>query len=160
MKLKIKKWKPYLLICLVAILISCNENRNNKTKQGSGADTSKKKITSHVNEIAQNTAHSKKDLTKSKSKSFVISCGGGCAMTYNVKNIDQTSSTLIKVTFEVDTYIDEEPSETFDETYIFSYNNDHQIEKITRENERENVLDNLIGAAQQTFKDFAAELIN
>lgn len=155
MRFKIKRWKPYM-ICIAMFLLSCNEN----TKKKQDSITPKKEIIAYQNQIAKNTSGAKKDFTKLKSKSFVISCGGGCAMTYDVKKISQTNALVIRVTFKVAMYIDQEPSETFEEIYIFSYHNDHKIEKITRENEKENILENLTGGAQQTFKGFAEELID
>jgi hypothetical protein len=67
--------------------------------------------------IKNNT--SERNFNDMKSRNFVISCGTGCAMTHNVKEIKKIDQVSIEVTFEVKTYIDEEQMETFDETYIF-----------------------------------------
>lgn len=146
-------WKLYLLIVAAVVIISCNERK--KSEQKPVVDT----IENRQRAKEKEAANSKKDFSRIKKQSFVISCGSGCAMTYNVKDINQLNATSIRVVFDVDTYIDEEQTENLVETYIFDYNSEHNIEKITREGENENVLDNLIGGAQQTFKEFAAELI-
>jgi len=153
MKLRVINWKLYLLIVPAVVIISCNERK--KSEQKTVVDT----LENRPRVKEKGAANSKKDFSRIKKQSFAISCGSGCAMTYNVKDVYQLNATSIQVVFEVDTYIDEEQTENFVETYIFDYNNEHNIEKITREGENENVLDNLIGGAQQTFKEFAAELI-
>jgi len=146
-------WKLYVLIVAAVVIISCNERK--KSEQKPVIDT----IENRPRVKEKGAVNSKKDFSRIKKQSFAISCGSGCAMTYNVKDINQLNTTSIRVVFEVDTYIDEEQTENLVETYIFDYNSEHSIEKITREGENENVLDNLIGGAQQTFKEFAAELI-
>lgn len=102
---------------------------------------------------------SKRDFSKLKNRSFVISCGTGCAMTHNVKKIKQINPLSIEVTFEIDMYINEEHSETFDDTFIFKYNNSNKLEKITREGETENALETFVGSAKESFEEFGAELI-
>lgn len=146
-------WKLSLLLVAAVVIISCKERK--KSEQKPVIDT----IENRPRATEKEAANSKKDFSRIKKQSFVISCGSGCAMTYNVKDINQLNATSIRVVFDVDTYIDEEQTENLVETYILDYNSEHNIEKITREGENENVLDNLIGGAQQTFKEFAAELI-
>lgn len=146
-------WKLYLLIVAAVVIISCKERK--KSEQKPVIDI----IENRPRAKEKEAANSKKDFSRIKKQSFAISCGSGCAMTYNVKDINQLNATSIRVVFDVDTYIDEEQTENLVETYIFYYNSELNIEKITRESENENVLDNLIGGAQQTFKEFAAELI-
>lgn len=103
---------------------------------------------------------SKRDFSKVKNQSFVISCGTGCAMTHNIKKVEEINPKSIKVTFEIHTYIDQEQTETFDEIYTFYYDNAKILKKITREGETENVLDNLMGSAKQSFEEFAVKLVN
>lgn len=103
---------------------------------------------------------SKRDFSKVKNQSFVISCGTGCAMTHNVKDIKQINPSTIKVTFEVDMYMDEELSETFEENYTFYYDSSDNLKKITREGDKENALEFFIGGAKQSFEEFAMRLVN
>ncbi|KFC18485.1 hypothetical protein [Chryseobacterium sp. FH1] len=103
---------------------------------------------------------SKRDFSKVKNQSFVISCGTGCAMTHNIKKVEEINPKSIKVTFEIDTYIDQEQTETFDEIYTFYYDNAKILKKITREGEAENALDNFMGSAKQSFEEFAVKLAN
>lgn len=97
-----------------------------------------------------------KDFTKAKKQSFVISCGGGCAMTYNVKNIEQINEVSIKVKFQVQMYIDENPTETYEETYIFNYGN---INTIINAKTNENIRDNFSENGIQYFEEFGAKLM-
>lgn len=91
--------------------------------------------------------------------SLVLSCGSGCAMTYNATKITQTGLD-IKVTFTIDMYIDEVVSDTYDETYIFSYDDSYRLEKIVKVgDEKENFLETQSVDNQKSFTDFAKELV-
>ncbi|MCU7619028.1 hypothetical protein NZ698_17760 [Chryseobacterium sp. PBS4-4] len=98
-------------------------------------------------------------ILKEVPQSFVVSCGSGCAMTYNVKNVTSTGQ-IKKVDFGVDTYIDEVLSETNQESYLFFYDQFNKIEKIQHEGEKENILENLIPDVVESFKDFANSLVS
>lgn len=90
-----------------------------------------------------------------KNQNFVISCGSGCAMTHNVKEIKKINKVSIEVTFDVQTYIDGEETETFDETYIFTYGN---INTVQNKNSSEYIENTLPESAQKSFKDFGTKL--
>lgn len=109
------------------------------------------------------TISPKKSLSTSKvikgiNKSFVLNCGSGCAMTYTAENI---SSELprIKVKFKIETYLDEKLSDTYYDVYIFNYDNLNNIIKIESEGKNENILENLLPDAQESFKKFSIDLI-
>ncbi|SHE68858.1 hypothetical protein SAMN04488522_101922 [Pedobacter caeni] len=89
---------------------------------------------------------------------MVISCGSGCAMSYSPENISSNDAT-IKVKFRVEMFIDESVSDTYDETYIFSYDASNNLEKVQQEGKSENVLENLMPAAQDSFRKFGENLI-
>jgi hypothetical protein len=102
----------------------------------------------------------KRDFSKLKNQNFVLSCGTGCAMTHNVKDIEQINSSSIKVTFEVEMYVNEELTETFDESYIFDYDNSNKLKKVAREGENENLLETFfMGGAKDSFKEFGTKLM-
>ena len=107
-----------------------------------------------------NSNFSVRDFSRMKNQSFVISCGTGCAMTHNVKKINQINPSSIEVTFEIEMYINEELTETFDETYTFKYKDSNVLEKITREGETENAMETFVGSAKKSFQDFGTKLIN
>ncbi|MCS3868584.1 hypothetical protein J3D55_001500 [Chryseobacterium ginsenosidimutans] len=92
------------------------------------------------------------------SQSFVLSCGSGCAMTYVSENITGNLPEL-KVKFKVEMYVDEKLSDTYNEVYIFSYDQSNQIEDVHLEGKNENVLKTLLPTAQISFRDFAKELV-
>ncbi|REC61966.1 hypothetical protein DRF65_13140 [Chryseobacterium pennae] len=91
--------------------------------------------------------------------SLVLSCGSGCAMTYNATKITQTGLN-IKVIFTVDMYIDEVISDTYDEAYIFSYDDSYRLKKIVKVgDEEESFLETQSVDNQKSFTDFAKELV-
>jgi hypothetical protein len=110
-------------------------------------------------EKAQGNISNPQKTTTENNKSFVISCGSGCAMTYTAENILQNGTTSIKVKFKVEMYTDEQLSDTYYETYFFSYSKNKEIEKINLEGKNENILSNLMPNAQDSFREFATEII-
>lgn len=74
----------------------------------------------------------KEPITDMESSSFTLSCGSGCSVTYNAENISQ-DKTSVKVKFRVDSYINDEQTETNYETCLFYYNNNGEIDKIINE---------------------------
>ncbi|SFI05099.1 hypothetical protein [Halpernia frigidisoli] len=94
-----------------------------------------------------------------ENESFVISCGTGCAMTYNVKKITQINSNTVKVVFQIEQYIDEELTETYDETYIFRNDQNNTIEMVTDNGKNENIKEMLFGGALQSFQNFGKKLM-
>ena len=101
-----------------------------------------------------------RDFSKLKNQNFVLSCGTGCAMTHNVKDIKQINPSTIKVTFEVEMYVNEELTETFDDSFLFYYDNSNKLKKVTREGENENLLETFfMGGAKESFEEFGAKLM-
>lgn len=126
------------LILISLFSLSCKEDNSKQTQNISNPQTTNVEI----------------------DNSFVISCGSGCAMTYTAENILQNDATSIKVKFKVEMYTDEQLSDSYYEDYLFSYNKNKEIEKITIEGKNENILSNLMPDAQDSFREFAAEIIN
>ncbi len=50
--------------------------------------------------------------------SFVLSCGSGCALTYNTSEINQNEE-WVTIKFKVETYVNEELADDHFETYQF-----------------------------------------
>ncbi len=90
--------------------------------------------------------------------SFVLSCGSGCAMTYTAEKV-QRNLPRITVTFKVEMFLDEQLSDTYYETYVFSYTPVGRITNIYPKGKSEYVLKNGLPATQKSFRDFADELI-
>ncbi|MDR4951331.1 hypothetical protein REB14_03905 [Chryseobacterium sp. ES2] len=129
--------KPFLIL-ISLFSLSCKEDNSKQT---------------------QNISNSQKTNVEIN-KSFVISCGSGCALTYTAENILQNDDTSIKVKFKVEMHTDEKLSDSYYENYLFSYDKNKEIEKITIEGKNENILSNLMPDAQDSFREFAAEIIN
>lgn len=91
-------------------------------KKTSISDTSKTESTSRIQDKVNY-------LSNIDNKSFVVSCGGGCAMTYTAEDIKKNNSSLL-VKFKVEMYVDEQLSDTYNETYLFSYDESNTIKKI------------------------------
>ncbi|MFS4474554.1 hypothetical protein [Chryseobacterium sp. T20] len=125
-----------------------------------GCKKDPQKITPKTSEIqqTQNISNSQKTNVEID-KSFVISCGSGCAMTYTAENILQNDDTSIKVKFKVEIHTGEQLSDSYYENYLFSYDKNKEIEKITIEGKLENILSNLMPDAQDSFREFATEII-
>jgi len=93
-----------------------------------------------------------------ENKSFTISCGGGCAIAYTAIEVQKTGSSF-KVRFSVDNYTDEVLSETFEESYIFSYDKFGNINTITGDGETQNLLETLPESAKKSFEEFGKDII-
>jgi hypothetical protein len=91
----------FSLFCFLLIIIGCKKGEvNAQIKE------SQKKIKQHTqNETAAVNADN-------GNWSFVLSCGSGCAMTYNTESITGNLPEM-KVTFNVDMYVDEKLSDTY-----------------------------------------------
>jgi hypothetical protein len=99
----------------------------------------------------------KRGFSEMKNRSIVVSCGTGCAMTYNPREIKQVSPTTISVTFEVETHMDEQSVETFSETYLF--HRDHSMQIIGADGTVEDFTKNISESALLSFREFGEELI-
>lgn len=144
--------KILLLNIFMLLFIACKKNLD-KQNTYSVLDTSKvNKIEPLPNKINY--------LEKVQNKSFVISCGSGCAMTYTAEQIIREKYSSIKVKFKVEMYINEVLSDTYNENYLFIYDKFNVIEKILFGDTKRNALETLPTSAQKSFRDFSKELIN
>ncbi|MBF8457984.1 hypothetical protein IV494_12430 [Kaistella sp. G5-32] len=91
-------------------------------------------------------------------RSFVISCGSGCAMTYSAIDIKRNSGN-ISVIFSVDNYIDEVLTDTFEDEFIFTYDDSNSLKKITQKGDKEDFLKTQSASSQKSFEKFATDLI-
>ncbi|WP_141248191.1 hypothetical protein, partial [Flavobacterium sp. ACN2] len=141
--------KNLVLGLLLILILGCKEN------------TSKHDSKNLVDTLKVNNSKILSDTKETKNtinKSFVISCGSGCAMTYTAESI-QSEAPTIKVKFKVEMYLNEKVSDTYYEVYIFKYDTSNNIIKIQPEGKNENVLENLLPDAQESFKKFSIDLI-
>lgn len=98
------------------------------------------------------------DLENWPYRSFVLSCGSGCAMTYSAIDLKRNSGN-ISVIFSVDNYIDEVLTDTFEDDFVFTFDHENSLKKITRKGEKEDFLSTQSTNSQKSFKKFAADLI-
>ena len=89
---------------------------------------------------------------------MVISCGSGCAMQYNVRQIEAYKS-KIKVEFSVQIFEDEKETDHYMEDYFFFFNQENKLLKIIRDGETENFLETQMPNSKREFKSFAQRLI-
>lgn len=90
-------------------------------------------------------------------KSFVYSCGSGCAMRYTIEEINHINQSSILVKFKVLMFINEEVSDTFLVDYDFTFDKSNTLEKIL--NEDKDVMDNLKPEMKQDFINLSKTLI-
>jgi hypothetical protein len=146
-----KRNKILILIASLILIIGCRKNiTENETNLKNTLKTG----------ISNSVLLAANKIENNNVKSFVISCGSGCAMTYNTENIININHSSKKVKFKVDMYVDEQLSDTYYETYIFSYDGSNKINKIQQEGKNENILETLVPEAQRSFKDFGNGLIH
>ncbi|WP_294304179.1 hypothetical protein [uncultured Chryseobacterium sp.] len=99
-----------------------------------------------------------KDRVAGAYESFVLSCGSGCAMRYTAEKVQRNLS-RITVIFKVEMYLDEQLSDTYDETYIFTYEPSGRIRDVRLKGKNEDVLKAGLPGTQRSFRDFAGELM-
>lgn len=122
----------------------------------------KKEVSAQTSSVISDTAKTEKSkasgninyLEKIQEKSFVVSCGGGCAMTYTATDVQKIDSNF-NVKFSVEMYVNEVLSETYNETYLFVYDKSGSIDKIIPEGKKENALDTLPDGAKRSFIEFS-----
>ena len=97
-------------IMIISFAVSCKRNVNAKERMP-------------INQRIVKSLENKKDTKQNKNTiSFTISCGSGCAMTYNEKS-RKTFDNYCDVTFDVTMYQDEEITDSYKETYKILFNN-------------------------------------
>lgn len=89
---------------------------------------------------------------------MVISCGSGCAMQYNVIQIEGNQS-KIKVEFSVQMFEDEKETDHYLENFLFYYNKENKLLKIIRDGEKESFLETQMPNSQREFRNFAQRLM-
>ncbi|SNV34687.1 Uncharacterised protein [Chryseobacterium taklimakanense] len=139
-----------ILYILFSLFIGCKKNEKNQNTT-SVLDTKKVRKTDALNNKIN-------AVEKIRDKSFVISCGTSCAMTYSAEQIIKNNS-IFKVKFNVDNYINEELADTYKETYSFIYDKSNNIDKILLEGTNQNALETLPYGAKESFIEFSKQLL-
>lgn len=91
------------------------------------------------------------------SKSFVISCGSGCAITYSEYKVI-TNDSATEVVFKVEMYSDEKLTEESFETYVFSCDNSEKASQITLKGDNDYNIKNQLPAIQENLRFYANQL--
>lgn len=163
--------KTNICLLLFLVFVSCknDESKNKSVSQQNAGQIEDEKIDQnndknhHENSISTDKLsedNSASLFNKMKDESFVVSCGTGCALTYNIKNITELDVNTIKVTFNIDNYINEELTESFDETYLFHRENSKLIERLTAENKKENLEKITLSGMFLSFQEFGKKLFH
>ena len=98
------------------------------------------------------------DSTQQKEKqSFVLSCGSGCAMTYDEENTI-SSRTSYTAKFKVTIYIDEVVADEYLETYVFNCDESGNLKNAHLEGEDENLLQNKDSVIRGELRKYGEEL--
>jgi len=141
--------KMLFISAIFALFLSCNRVTDQKK------DLSKVEADITINKEIR---FDKSLLKNMKESSFVISCGSGCAMQYNVKEIEGNRS-KVKVQFSVQQFEDEQETDNYVEEFFFYYNNQNTLLKIIRAGETESFLATQMPNSQIEFKKFGTQLI-
>ncbi len=136
-----------LVLSLLIIASGCENHKEKKVRVNTAE---KKPDSAHNNDNTEKT-------TSADLPSFVLSCGSGCAMTYTADSI-WGHLPDIKVKFNVEMFVDEQLTDTYNEIYVFSYDSSHKISAVHPEGNKDDVLKTLMPNAQQSFREFANEL--
>ena len=104
------KTNKIILTCFIILFAGCKKNNVSATKKIETIDSVQEK----------NLVNKDEDIENNNNKSFVISCGSGCAMTYNVKAIEDLEKfkkvkVIMSESYENDRQIPEA-------TWSFEYN--------------------------------------
>nr|AIW81373.1 hypothetical protein [uncultured bacterium TB306_p] len=113
-----------------------------------------KKTNVHITDSINKNLEKQREF---ESKSFVISCGSGCAMSYNAVEI-VCHENNIEVKFKVEMYVDEALSDTYYETFIFSFTDSNKLIKVNKKGNTEDFLKTQMPAAQETFLNFGESI--
>ena len=140
--------KPILILFLFSVCFACQEKAPVKTNP--------KSSDSIIVEKDEPPKAAANYLENIPSRSFVLSCGSGCAMTYTAKEIEKEGSAF-QVKFDVQMYVDEVESDSFEETYEFYYK-DKQLDKVVKEGEKSDFLQTQMPESQRSFKEFGQQL--
>ncbi|MCD8418542.1 hypothetical protein J2Q11_12880 [Tenacibaculum finnmarkense genomovar finnmarkense] len=97
-------------------------------------------------------------LSNRKIKSITHSCGGGCAITYNEKNIS-IDDFSIKVEYDAITYINERIEEKFSGSFYVKCNPQKKADFVYYKDEpNKNVLDVKVNSISESFQRYSDEL--
>lgn len=140
----------YLVVSIFLFAVSCKKETSKTITNNINSDTSRA--------TKKENADSFDKVNGFVKESFVISCGSGCAISYSPESIKQINNSM-DVTFNVKMYEDEKITDTYDEAYIFSYNDFGKLDKIVKKGESEDFLGTLMPDAQQSFLDFGNNLM-
>ena len=141
----------YFILCFLSFTIGCKIDKSKQQQKITQADTlkvgSQKEIKSEVN-----------DIDSFIKESIVISCGSGCALSYSPEKITRRGNDLV-VEFKVLMYEDELIKDTYEQTFIFSYDNLNGLEKIAKDGEVEDFFESQMPNTRKSFKSFGENLI-
>lgn len=126
--------KIILSIFTLLLLISCKKESvaDNFTENKSIVDSltdSKKASSNHINNQS----------IEELNKSFTIDCGSGCAMTYN-EFTRKKNKNSVEIKYNVTQYINENPQDEYDETYVFEKDSNGFLNSIHLANSSENII--------------------
>jgi hypothetical protein len=140
--------KPILILFLFSACFACQEK--------APVQSNPKSSDSIIVEKAEPLKAAVNYLEKIPVRSFVLSCGSGCAMTYTAKEIEKEESAF-RVKFDIQMYVDEVESDSFEETYEFHFK-DNELDKIVKEGEKGDFLQTQMPESQRSFKEFGKQL--
>jgi hypothetical protein len=92
-------------------------------------------------------------------KSFVLSCGTECAITYIADSMTRLNAASIKVYFTIENYVQEALKSTNHGTFIFIYDASGKVVKVQEEGEEEDPLESQIPFERESFINLGNSLL-
>lgn len=124
----------FTLIGLVLIFMSCKDYPSNKQVNDVVKDYNDSLSTIKLNKDI------KLNKLDSTSYSFVLSCGSGCALTYDLVKNQKLNDDLLELVFHITMYTNDEVVDNYVETYRIKYSN-NKVYKIYFNDDREKLLE-------------------
>ena len=114
-----------ITIGLIILSASCS----NRQGKGWSEESMIEADTSSIPEIDRNDERKVvSDKVDSISYSFVLSCGSGCALTYDLRNNRHLNNEELELRFHVTMYVDEKVDDEYLESYKIRHSNRNIIE--------------------------------
>lgn len=118
---------------LTVLSISCENKSGNVQSEGNFNQID----TSSVTEIDSNYEMKKKSHNvDSVSYSFVLSCGSGCALTYDLRNKNHINNNELELKFHITMFVNEQVAEEYFELYKIKHSDRNIVEIYSIDNKK------------------------
>lgn len=122
-----------IIVFLIILLTSCsNSLRKEQSKENFDSLNTTKSVLETDSNYEKINNSKKVDSTP---YSFVLSCGSGCALTYDLRDKRQLNSEQLELTFNITMYVNEQIADEYSESYIIKHSNNKINEIYSSDNQ-------------------------